>query len=218
MPRDDASRTTVAPASPERELRAFGRPLSLQRPALCPEIALWLVCEDVDLEQECEALLEGQAPPYWAFCWGGGQVLARYLLDHPAEVADRSVLDLGTGSGVVAIAAALAGARAVMAVDNDLDALAAARRNAAANGVSVEVSRSPDRDSEVLLASDVYFEAGPRDFCERQAELGRRVLVCEPDRPGARHPSLPPLLRAEARTLPDVDSPTRSAAIYRLNP
>jgi predicted nicotinamide N-methyase len=65
-------------------LRAFGRALSLRHPRACPEIALWLIDDGVDLEAACEALTEGEAPPYWAFCWGSGQLLARFVLDHPA--------------------------------------------------------------------------------------------------------------------------------------
>ena len=198
------------------EPRPFGRALSLQRAPGCPEIRLWLIAEEVDLEAECHALAEGVAPPYWAFCWGAGQLLARHLLEHPDEVAGRRVLDLGTGSGVVAIAAALAGARSVLAVDNDLDSLAAAARNASVNGVEIATATQSTGAFDLLLASDVYFEQGPRRFCEQSACEGREVLLCEPDRPGARHPDGVALLRATVRTHPDVDSPTTSAAIYRL--
>lgn len=205
-----------AEAEAPRGLRPFGRPLSLQRPGGCREIRLWLIAEDVDLEAECLALGPGDAPPYWAFCWGGGQLLARFILDHPEEVAGRRVLDLGSGSGVVAIAAALAGAQSVLAVDSDPASLEAVRANARANGICVETSQQTSDEWDVLLASDVYFEAGPRNFCEAMLAEGRRVLLCEPDRPDAEHPRLEPLLRAAANTHPDVDSPTRSAAIYRL--
>ncbi|WP_130513473.1 class I SAM-dependent methyltransferase [Krasilnikovia cinnamomea] len=76
--------------------------------------------------------------PFWAFAWAGGQALARYVLDHPEVVRGRRVLDLASGSGVVAIAAARAGAAEVRAVDVDPAARAAVARNAAANGVRVE--------------------------------------------------------------------------------
>jgi predicted nicotinamide N-methyase len=197
-------------------LRAFGRALSLRRPRACPEIALWLIDDGVDLEAACEALTAGEAPPYWAFCWGSGQLLARFVLDHPEEVAGRRVLDLGSGSGVVAIAARLAGAESVLAVDTDPMALAAVRANADASAVRLETAQQTSDEWDLLVASDVWFEAGPREFCESMAASGRRVLLCEPDRPGARHPQREPLLRAAALTQPDVDSPTHTAAIYRL--
>src|SRR6202035_418723 len=73
------------------------------------------------------------APPFWAFPWAGGQALARYVLDNPAVVRGRHVLDVASGSGLVAIAAAKAGAASVTAGDIDPDAVAAIHRNAAAN-------------------------------------------------------------------------------------
>src|SRR5579863_4747026 len=76
-----------------------------------------------------------EAPPFWAFPWAGGQGLARYILDHPETVAGRAVLDAAAGSGLVAIAAAKAGARSVLAGDIDDNALAAVALNAAANAV-----------------------------------------------------------------------------------
>jgi len=115
----------------------------LHAPALVPEISLYLASEIMTLWGETEAAEAAQAsrlgvlpPPYWAFAWAGGQALARYVLDHPEEVAGKAVLDFGTGSGLVAIAAACAGAAHVTAAELDPIALAAAGLNAAANGVS----------------------------------------------------------------------------------
>ena len=71
--------------------RAFRQALVLRRLPLCPEIRLWLLGDEVDLEAECRELHDGEAPPYWAFCWGSGQALARFLLDHPEEVRGRRV-------------------------------------------------------------------------------------------------------------------------------
>ena len=105
--------------------KPFGNEIALRRPPLCPEIALWLIDGQVDLEAECRGLHEGESPPYWAFCWGSGQALARWLLDHPDEVRGRRVVDFGSGSGVAGIAAAMAGAREVVAVDVDPAARAA---------------------------------------------------------------------------------------------
>ena len=102
-------------------------------------------------------------PPFWAWPWAGGQALARYVLDHPDVVRGRRVVDVGAGGGVVAIAAALAGASAVTAVDIEPFAIEACRLNAAANGVALDlVEGDPvggDDGWEVVLAGDVWYEA-----------------------------------------------------------
>src|ERR1051325_9232473 len=94
---------------------------ALMAPPLVPEVRLHLASEVVPLWRKTEDELAAEAipPPYWAFAWAGGQALARYLLDNRAEVARRSVLDFGSGSGLVAIAAERAGARSVLASDID---------------------------------------------------------------------------------------------------
>lgn len=110
--------------------------------------------------------------PYWAYHWGGGLALARHVLDHPGIVTGKRVLDLGTGSGVVAIAAAKAGAKSVLAADVDPYAIVAAQLNATANGVSVATMRgdltagSPPK-VDVLLVGDLFYEA----------ELAKRVTA-----------------------------------------
>jgi predicted nicotinamide N-methyase len=106
---------------------------------LAPEIHLHLADEATDLWQKTEDELGriGLPPPFWAFAWAGGQALARYILDHPELVAGRRALDFASGSGLVAIAAAKAGAASVEASEIDEFALAAIGLNAAQNGVSV---------------------------------------------------------------------------------
>ena len=94
----------------------------------------------------------GESAPFWAFCWASGQLLARYVLDHPELVRGRRVLDFGCGSGVVAIAAALAGAESAVACDCDPLALEAARANAALNGVAVTSVRIRNTASSGLKA------------------------------------------------------------------
>ncbi|MGK0375679.1 MAG: putative nicotinamide N-methyase [Arenicella sp.] len=102
-------------------------------------------------------------PPYWAFCWASGQVMARYLLDHPEEVKDKTVIDFGCGSGVVAIAAAIAGAARSIAIDLDQNALRATQINAKLNRARVEIGDNlqhldVDQSSSLLLVADVFYD------------------------------------------------------------
>src|SRR5947207_11775511 len=114
---------------------------AITAPPLVPEIRLHLATEVTPIWQATEESLArfGTPPPFWAFAWAGGQALARYLLDHPETVAGREVLDIGSGSGIVAIAAALAGAKRVVAADIDRFAAAAITLNAPLNGVTITV-------------------------------------------------------------------------------
>jgi predicted nicotinamide N-methyase len=132
-----------------------------------------------------------EPPPFWAFAWAGGQVLGRYVLDHPDVVAGKRVLDVAAGSGVAAIAAALAGAASVDAVDLDPAAAAAVLRNAAANGVTVtaragDVMHDAGGDAEVLLAGDVFYSVSTAErmsaFLRAASRRGARVLVGDPGR------------------------------------
>src|SRR5947207_12630708 len=110
-------------------------------PPLVPEVRLYLATEVTPIWQATEeSLAQGAVPPpYWAFAWAGGQALARYLLDHPETAAGRAVLDFGAGSGLVAIAAAKAGAAQVTAAEIDPFAAAAIAANAALNAVAIEL-------------------------------------------------------------------------------
>jgi predicted nicotinamide N-methyase len=139
-----------------------------------------------------EALGVAGAPiPFWAFAWAGGLALARFMQEHPDEVEGRRVLDLGTGSGLVAIAAMLAGASAVTAADVDPFAEAAAGLNARANGVRIafvgrDMLDDEPPDVEVLLAADTWYE-GPLaervlPWLRAAARRGARVLVGDPGR------------------------------------
>lgn len=200
-------------ALPERVL---GSHLARRVPPLCPELSLWLVAGHVDLDAHCEALMAGGRAPYWAFCWGAGQALARYLLDHPELVAGKRVADLGAGSGIVAIAAARAGAASVAAVDVDRDARSAVRLNAALNRVELAVETEVPDGCELLLAADVGYDATSEPALSRHLRRGLRALVAEPERRGARRLDAPLLARIEASTFPDVDPPTRFNRIHRL--
>ena len=180
------------PVDPEGFIRAN---TALETPAMVPEFRLWLATEYVPIWQATEAWLEEQNvdPPYWAFCWPGGQAIARYLLDNPATVRGKRVIDFASGSGVSSMAAAFAGAASVVANDIDALSLVAAKLNATANGLSIatEVAEwlcGPDGtpDAEVVIAGDVCYE---REMSVRalawlrgHANRGRLVLLGDPGR------------------------------------
>ena len=162
-------------------------------PPHVPEIGLHLADEAHDLWHRTEEELAeiGLPPPFWAFAWAGGQGLARYVLDNPDTVRRRRVLDFATGSGLVAIAAAKAGAAAVLASDIDPFCAAAVRLNAAANGVAVAFDGrdfvGENNGFDVLLAGDVFYDRAFADrlvpWFERLASNGMTVLVGDPGRP-----------------------------------
>lgn len=133
--------------------------LKRQRPWLCPELELWLLDPESPLHRETEP--ESLGMPYWAFAWPGGQVLARYLLDHPELVRGKRVVDFGSGCAIEGIAAAKCGAREVLCADLDPHASAAALRNASLNGVTLQCTADDligrALDADVILAGDVCY-------------------------------------------------------------
>jgi predicted nicotinamide N-methyase len=163
---------------------------------LVPEIRLYQAAEPMALWQLTERATgqTGLDPPFWAFAWAGGQALARYLLDHPETVTGRHVIDIASGSGLVAIAAALAGATAVTAYDIDPLAAAAITLNAAANAVPVRAvcadilaavpapdPCTTDCGADLVLVADAFYEfdlaAQVLRFAERARERGAAVLL-----------------------------------------
>ncbi len=206
----------------------FARHTRLVRPPLVPEVALhladdvavlWQAMED---ERECGGSGPGEASPFWAAAWVGGQGLARYVLDTPELVVGRTVLDLGAGSGLVAIAAALAGAARVLASDVDPYALAALPLNAAASGVSGiepvgDVLDADLPEVDVVLAGDVFYDLRMADrvrpWLFTAWMRGAVVLVGDPGRS-----QLPEgLVEVAAYAVPDsgVDA-ARRTAVWRL--
>lgn len=180
------------PVDPEGFIR---KNLALERPTMVPEFRLWLATEYVPIWQATEAWMVQQNidPPYWAFCWPGGQAIARYLLDNPETVRGRRVIDFAAGSGVSSMAAARAGAASVTANDIDLLSLVAARLNAEANGLAFEVSADdwltgPDAapEADVVIAGDVCYEremsARALGWLRGHANAGRLVLLGDPGR------------------------------------
>jgi predicted nicotinamide N-methyase len=167
---------------------AFVRAACLLRPVpQVEEVRLHLAGDVIGLWQRTEDEFgAGQPPPFWAFAWPGGQALARYLLDHPETVAGRKVLDVGSGSGLVAIAAALAGASTVLASEIDPVAAAALRLNALANGVPAPAVLGDVLDGDgagagVVLAGDVWYDRPLAErllgLLERARARGASVLI-----------------------------------------
>ncbi|OCJ03079.1 nicotinamide N-methyase [Rhizobium sp. AC44/96] len=161
-------------------------------PPHVPEIRLHLATEahELWLKTEEELAEIGLPPPFWAFAWAGGQGLARYVLDHPSIVSGKRVVDFASGSGLVAIAAKMAGADKVLAADIDPWTATAVALNAELNNVEVDFTNADligsAIEADVLLAGDVFYD---RDFAgalvpwfERLASDGVSVVVGDPGR------------------------------------
>ncbi|UYN95832.1 MAG: methyltransferase [Enhydrobacter sp.] len=217
------------PADPEGFIRAN---TALERPAMVPEFRLWLATEYVPIWQATEAWMDEQNidPPYWAFCWPGGQAIARYLLDHPHAVHGKSVIDFAAGSGVSAMAAARAGAKSVVANDIDALSLVAARLNAQANGLAIRADGSDwlagdggNPAADVVIAGDVCYE---REMSVRalawlrsHAILGRLVLLGDPGRNYFQAQGLEELARYDIPTSLQLENRgMRETVVWRVLP
>lgn len=206
------------------------RNTAIVTPPLLPEIRLHLATEVTPIWRASEESLARGAvpPPFWAFAWAGGQALARYLLDRPETVAGRFVLDFGSGSGLVAIAAARAGARSVLAAEIDNFAAAAFAANAKLNDVSMAVTTVDiigivDPRWQVVTAGDVCYE---RDLADRgipwlQALAGGGCLVLLGD-PGRAYLPKEGLRKLASYTVPTSreleDSDTRETVVWQVLP
>jgi predicted nicotinamide N-methyase len=204
----------------------------LRHPPLVPEIKLFLADEVMRLWRETEAEAEAAKagigslpPPYWAFAWPGGQALARYILDNPDTVRGRTVLDFGAGSGLLAIAAAKAGAACVVAAETDSLALSAIDLNSHANGVFVEpigvdIIGSNGR-WHTILAGDMCYE---RPVAERLvpwlrglAKEGASVLLGDPGRSYFPDHGVCKLATFAVPTSLDLeDREVKAASVYQL--
>ena len=190
-----------------------------------PEITLFQADEPIALWEQTEAGGVEQPPPFWAFAWAGGQALARHVLDHPELVAGRSLLDLATGSGLVAVAAARAGAHPVTANDIDPFSLAAAQANAEANGVDIRTVEADLLDTDdrygVILAGDVFYSRDMAGrvlpFLRRAAARGCLVLVGDP---GRAYLPLDAMLKVASYDVPVLESlegvPLRHTTIWQV--
>lgn len=189
-------------------------------PAL-PQLQLYLLNADYPqhaLDQAAVSHLMDN-PLYWVFCWASGQVLASHLMEQPQWVRGKRVLDFGCGSGVVAIAAALAGAREVIACDIDPQALQATAHNARLNGVDIVLSDdyfSVLGDIDLIIVADVLYDPANLPWLARFVERADQVLVADSRIKDFNFPPYRQIGRAEATTLPDLDESAefRDVRIY----
>jgi predicted nicotinamide N-methyase len=197
-------------------------------PPACPEMRLHLASEVTPLWEATEAYLEQHniPPPYWAFPWVGGQALARYILDNPELVAGKAVLDFASGSGLVGIAAKMAGAASVLATDIDKVALIAIELNAQINKVDLEVSSRDVLDSEdcpwdLIVAGDVCYEKPMAEktfaWLRRCSAHGAKAMMADPGRAYLPKTGLMRLAQMNIACSLDIeDKPNRDVAIYQI--
>lgn len=195
-----------------------------------PEIRIHTAHQATGLWRLSEPAEDGSdpPPPYWAFPWAGGMALARYILDRPTTVTGRRVLDLGAGSGLVAIAAALSGASRVLAAEIDRYALAALRLNAAANAVVVEVIADdlipgPPPAVDLVAVGDLFYEAALAKsvtaFLDRCLTNGIAVLIGDPGRTYLPHRRLRQLAEYRVPDVGEVEGAAMNAsAVFAFEP
>lgn len=171
--------------------------------------------------EETQRILE--APPYWSFCWASGLALARWITEHPQWVRGKQVLEVGAGSGVVAIAAALAGAAQVMVCDLDPLALLACQANAALNGVTLDYCEDffeAPPGFDLLLVADLLYDRENLPLLDAFVAKATCTLVADSRVRDFAHPHYQCLARLEARTLPDLAEPEafRYVSLYLGRP
>ena len=198
------------------------------RPApFVPEVRLHLSDDSLELWEATQVAVErgDLPPPFWAFVWAGGQALARHVLDHDIA-AGRDIVDVATGSGLVAIAAALSGARSVRAYDVDPMAVAATRMNARLNAVTVDVHECDVRDLTVepgtlVTVGDVFYDekiaAAMLPALTSFVAAGAEVLVGDPHRAYLPDARLGPVATYDVDVETDIeDSPVKPTVVARF--
>ena len=200
----------------------------IQPPPHTPELSLHLADEVTPIWRLTEeALAEiGLPPPFWAFAWAGGQALARYVLDHPDEVAGKRVVDFASGSGIVGIAAMRAGAGHVLATDIDPFCGAALAVNGELNGVRIDFTdqnllETPPPDVDVILAGDICYEkplaTQVMDWLAAAHVRGTRVLIGDPGRSYFPRVGLEKLAEYEVPTTRELeDREVKKTAVWTL--
>ena len=201
---------------------------SVMAPPLVPEVLLHLAHEAVTLWQKTEDELGelGLPPPFWAFAWAGGQALARYVLDHPETIKSGMILDLATGSGLVAIAAAKAGAIHVQAADIDGFATTATGLNAKLNMVTLDIRLEdllPQAPPlvDVILVGDLFYEKSLAERCLAWLRLaqaqGARILIGDPGRSYLPREQLEKLAEYNVPVTRDLeDAEIKRTAVWQL--
>ena len=217
----------TAPMTPEEHRTFILDHTALAATEVVPEIALRTGGLSMPL-WEAAALADDRPavpPPYWAWAWAGGQALARYILDHPDLVRGRRVADIGAGGGIVAIAAAMAGAARVSAIDLEAFAIEACRLNAAANGVTLDLEEADpigtDAGWDVVLVGDLWYEpelAGRMaPWLRALVSRGALVLTGDPGRAHLPAAGLDELARYDVPTIEDLeDVTTKTVRVLRL--
>lgn len=184
--------------------------LSQQVLPQCPEIKLWLV-DPIPMRRHFsqDEILAIQAyPAYWAFCWASGQVLARHIIDNPELVRNKRVMDFGAGSGVVAIAAMMAGAKQVIACDIDPDALLSCQENAKLNNVELELHGDLfefNQEIDLLIAADVLYDKANLPLLEVFLNKAPAVLVADSRVKNFDFPPYQAIGQIDSFTVPDLD-------------
>jgi len=209
--------------SPPRSRREIlSTRLTLSVPALTPELRLYRAGPASGLAR----LATSGGAPYWAYPWAGGLALARYLLDHPATIAQKRVLDVGAGGGIVAIAAMKAGAGVATAIDVDPDAIDAIALNAEANAVTVatlcgDPLDGPVPDVDLVLVGDLFYEpalaARATAFLDRCRQAGIGARIGDPGRahlPRARLKRLAEYQLADFGDAPDAAATTSAVFAF----
>lgn len=168
--------------------------------------------------QETQRLLD--EPPYWCFCWASGLALAQWILQHPEHVAGKRVIDVGAGSGIVALAAKQAGASTVVACDLDPTALQACRANAELN--QLELSYSDDLFAEsqpydLLFAADVLYDAANLPLLNRFPDFAKQIIIADSRQRNFQHPLFIKSQTLYGETLPDLAEPAefRQVSMYQ---
>ncbi len=200
---------------------------SLTRLPYLPEISLHLADEVHELWRKTETELAelGLPPPFWAFAWPGGQAVARYILNKPETVRGMSVLDFATGSGMVAIAASMAGAKSVTAIDIEPFCEAAVSLNAQANQVAVDFRRGDpigsDDGWDIVLAGDIFYEAALVErvapWFKALAARGALVLAGDPERYYMPRKRVEPVVLYKVPVNPEVeDDDVKHTTVWRF--
>lgn len=185
-------------------------------------LQLWLIDPSTMQRQfspeETQRLLDD--PPYWCFCWASGLALAQWILQHPELVAGKRVIDVGAGSGVVALAAKLAGASHVVACDLDPLALQACRANADLNQLELHYSQDLFSESEpydLLLAADVLYDTANLPLLKRFPDFAKQIVIADSRQRNFQHPLFSKRQTLYGETLPDLAEPEefRQVSLYQ---